>query len=178
MKKYSILLIAGAMAALSLGSCKTTEANYRQAYESARQKQTQEGDSAITAGLNNQARPRSMEFDGVTLPVLTTGVSIPKDGGMELSHLKKFNSVAGVFRQIFNAKSMRERLCSRVILMRLSSPTLTEPITCLHPPHQAPPRPRPHLTNSATTPTSAFGSPYPTSSAPATSPIDSNHIIR
>ena len=110
MKKYSILLIAGAMAALSLGSCKTTEANYRQAYESARQKQTQEGGSAITAGLNNQARPRSMEFDGVTLPVLTTGVSIPKDGGMELSRLKKFNSVAGVFRQIFNAKSMRERL--------------------------------------------------------------------
>ena len=108
MKKYSILLIAGAMAALSLGSCKPTETNYRQAYESARQKQTQDGDSAITAGLNNQARPRSMEFDGVTLPVLTTG--IPKDGGMELSRLKKFNSVAGVFRQIFNAKSMRERL--------------------------------------------------------------------
>ena len=106
----SILYVTATFALMLSAGCKTTEANYRQAYESARQKQTQEGDSAITAGLNNQARPRSMEFDGVTLPVLTTGVSIPKDGGMELSRLKKFNSVAGVFRQIFNAKSMRERL--------------------------------------------------------------------
>lgn len=110
MKSKSIILIFSAIAVSGLFSCKTTEANYRQAYETARQKQTEEGDSAITAGLNNQARPRTLVVDGVSLPVVTAGVNVTKDGGMDVKRLKRFNTVAGTFRQIFNARSMRERL--------------------------------------------------------------------
>lgn len=110
MKSKSIILLVSLTVLSGLFSCKTTEANYRQAYETARQKQTEEGDSAITAGLNNQARPRTLTVDGVSLPVVTAGVNVTKDGGMEVKRLKRFNTVAGTFRQIFNARSMRERL--------------------------------------------------------------------
>lgn len=110
MKPRTMIIILSVISFPAFFSCKTTEANYRQAYEAASHKQAQEGDSAITAGLYNQSRPKDMVFGNVTLPVITTGIKITKDGGMELSRLKRFNTVAGTFRQIFNASSMRERL--------------------------------------------------------------------
>ncbi|MCM1483443.1 MAG: hypothetical protein NC043_03835 [Muribaculaceae bacterium] len=108
MKRIFLALIAGAF--LTFTACKTTEANYRAAYEIAKEKRMETGDSTVTAGLKNELTPRNMVFGTDTLPVRTISIGITKDGGGKASGLRKFNIVVAQFRQLFNAKSMRERL--------------------------------------------------------------------
>ncbi|MDE6099993.1 MAG: hypothetical protein K2G01_03030 [Paramuribaculum sp.] len=94
-----------------LAACKTTEANYKAAYEAAREKQLT-GDSLIDYGLLDQQRPKPMVFGNDTLPVRTEYVGYTKGGGADSdkSVVKRYCVVVGRFKQVFNAKSMRERL--------------------------------------------------------------------
>lgn len=101
-----------AVTAMTLcAACKPSEANYKMAYESAKQKQLT-GDSLIDAGLTDQQRPRLMVFGGDTLPVVTDYVGYTKDGGADTNRaiVKRYCVVVGKFKQVFNARSMRERL--------------------------------------------------------------------
>lgn len=95
---------------LSVASCKTTEANYRAAYEIAKEKQLDGGDSTVTAGLKNELQPRMMTIQGVQLPVRTEPLVATKDGGKTTAELKVYNVVAASFRQKFNAQSYQKRL--------------------------------------------------------------------
>lgn len=107
--KRIIIAVAGIIA-LSFSACKTTEANYRTAYEVAKQKQTSTMDSAVNAKLQNEQLPKNLVCDGVTLPVRTLSIGITKNGGGDIKTLKRYNAVTAQFRQLFNAQSMRQRL--------------------------------------------------------------------
>lgn len=106
----SISIILGGLALLS--GCKTTEANYRQAYEAAvSQRQESTGlDSTIYSRIRNSAVTSSLIVGSDTLPLRTEYIGITKDGGIDKGGLKRYNIVVGQFKQIFNARQMRERL--------------------------------------------------------------------
>lgn len=109
MKKILLTLMA-VVALTSLHSCKTTEANYRAAYEIAREKQLDGGDSLVTEGLKNELLPRTLVVGGVSLPVRTETVIVTSGRGVDVSELKVYNVVAASFKQLFNAGSFCDRL--------------------------------------------------------------------
>lgn len=109
MMKKIYLAAATLAVALTFSGCKTTEANYRAAYEVAKKRQTQ--DDGDEAALMQQASlPRQHTIDGVTLPVRYEAIGYPADGGATPANVKTFNVVVGQFKQIFNARQMRKRL--------------------------------------------------------------------
>ncbi len=108
MKKLilALLIIASVMTA-----CKTTEANYRAAYEIAKEKHTETGDSLTTQQLRNSLQPRAMAIGSDTLMVRTeTVITVANVDKGTSPTLKKYCVVVAKFRQIFNARSMRQRL--------------------------------------------------------------------
>lgn len=108
MKKLLLMLAAVIVA---LAGCKTNEANYRAAYEKAKEKRTETGDSTITSKLRSELTPKDMVIDGVTLPVRTEplrAISPEKDAPVPV--LKRYCVVVAQFRQMFNARSLRTRL--------------------------------------------------------------------
>lgn len=111
MKKLFILVIA--LAAV-LGACKTNEANYRAAYEKAKERRTETGDSLTTSQLRSSLLPKDMVIGSDTLPVMTFPVSVYSDkndkNNVPVGELKKYLIVVGQFRQIFNAGSMARRI--------------------------------------------------------------------
>lgn len=108
MKKLLLML---AVAVVALAGCKTNEANYRAAYEKAKEKRTETGDSTITAKLRNELTPKDMAFEGVTLPVRTEPLrAIAPENDAPVPELKRYCVVVAQFRQMFNARSMRTRL--------------------------------------------------------------------
>lgn len=111
MKK--IFFILGILALLGAVSCKTTEANYRAAYEKVMEKQTETGDSLTTAMLRKSQEPSTITFNEngkqYPLPVLTVPVNRKVDAGQQ-DGLRLYCVTVGRFKQVFNAKSMCERL--------------------------------------------------------------------
>lgn len=99
-----------AMMALALSACKTTEANYRAAYEKAMEKDRAGVDSTVYARIRQEARPQKVIIGSDTLAmrgeyvVLTAGM----DQNPEL--FRTYNIVTGQFKQLFTAKNMRKRL--------------------------------------------------------------------
>lgn len=110
MRKLFYILSAIALL-LSANACRTTEANYKAAYEATRQRQLT-GDSLTDKGLLDQQRPKPMVFGSDTLPVRTEYIGYTKDGGADTmrTRVKRYCVVVGQFRQVFNARSMRQRL--------------------------------------------------------------------
>ncbi len=108
MKKLIMLIAASAL--MCVTACKTTEANYKAAYETARQKKYDTGDSLTTSGLKNADLPRPMAFGSDTLMVRTEPVAQSKTEGAKVSALCKYCVVTAKFRQLFNARSMCDRL--------------------------------------------------------------------
>lgn len=107
-----ILIFTLSVALLGFAGCKTTEANYKAAYEIAKEKQMGTGDSVTDKALKNYQMPRPMVFGSDTLQVRTEPVGITVKGGGTNAMLKKYCVVAGQFHQIFNASSMRTRMIS------------------------------------------------------------------
>lgn len=104
------LILTAAVCAL-LAGCKTNEANYRQAYEVAKQKY--ENTDTVSTGshrLQQYAQPHAVAIGTDTLMVLTEPLNAVSGEGMTSSQIKHYNVVAGRFRQIFNARQMRQRL--------------------------------------------------------------------
>ncbi len=112
-KNHPLIMLAAIMLAAILPACKTTEANYRQAYEIAKDKQENSdgGDQIPTSALNRYGMPRpKLTAEGDTLMMLTEPIAFTADGGADRESLKRYNVVVGQFRQIFNAKAMLGRL--------------------------------------------------------------------
>ncbi|MDE5688891.1 MAG: SPOR domain-containing protein [Paramuribaculum sp.] len=110
MKTKHLFFITVAASALALGGCKTTEANYKAAYEIAKQKQVENMGGDTSAKLEQFALPKERTVDGVKLEMRTEAIGFPADGGASRAVIKRYNIVVGQFRQIFNARQMRERL--------------------------------------------------------------------
>ncbi len=110
--KHLHLLLAVIVLALSFAACKTTEANYRAAYDSAkRQQQESTGlDSTIYGRIRNQAATSKLVVGTDSLPLKREYVGYTEDGGSSRENLLRYNVVVGQFKQVFNARQMRQRL--------------------------------------------------------------------
>lgn len=107
MKKTCLIAAA---AALLLTGCKTTEANYRAAYEIAKEKQLRAEEDGSGVQLQQFEAPKETTVEGVKLDMLTEPVGFVADCGLTRQTIQKYNVVVGRFRQLFNAKQMRLRL--------------------------------------------------------------------
>ncbi|MDE6353164.1 MAG: SPOR domain-containing protein [Muribaculaceae bacterium] len=104
---YSIIAIS--LICSTFTSCKTSEKNYRAAYELAQQKKT-ESDGETDNLIKKEEGPQSTLIDGVVLPVKSVYTSPVRDiEGFDPADVKKYNVVIASFRQLFNAKSVRKR---------------------------------------------------------------------
>lgn len=103
-----ITLVALTVAALAV-SCKTSEKNYRQAYEVAKTSRLTE-DSTMLSLVEKERAPISMAVGEDTIKYRKEFVTITKDAGGTSDMLKRYNIVVGRFRQVFNAKSMQSRM--------------------------------------------------------------------
>ena len=102
-----------ALAMMAVG-CKTTESNYRQAYETAVAKKRDSSgvDSTIYAKIRNSARTSDLVVTGDTMPMRTEYIGYTEDGGASRETIGRYNVVVGQFKQVFNARQMRARLQS------------------------------------------------------------------
>jgi cell division protein FtsN len=123
MKKTFLLLT---IAALSLTACKTTEANYRAAYEMALQKDKEGIDEDTYALIKQEEAPHEIDSDGDKLRMITQSVIVTKNAGNDAATIRRFNVAIGSFRQVFNAKAMRGRIIDKgydVFIVETSEPT-------------------------------------------------------
>ncbi|MDE6228764.1 MAG: hypothetical protein K2M40_03110 [Muribaculaceae bacterium] len=114
MKQLKVLAIAAA-ALVGLASCKTTEANYRAAYEATKSAQAaadaDDGLDDNTRRLlakNSNYRTATYVVGSDTLAVSVLFVKL--DDGQAVEQLPQFSVVANAFSQVFNARA----LCSRL----------------------------------------------------------------
>ena len=108
-----ILIIAtGVVLLLTVGACKTTEKNYRQAYEKAvasNDRDVTEFEHTIYNRYRAQMKDVKVDVDGQDVPVKSIYVRVTPDGGGINEWLKRYCVVVAEFKQLFNAQSMRRR---------------------------------------------------------------------
>lgn len=109
-KKMFVVFVA--VVAVVATSCGTSEKNYRQAYEKAKEKETDGLENTIYNRIREQAQVEQFEFDGATVTVVTEYVAPAKDAGFTSQQLKKYNVVVAQFKQLFHAKSMCSRMAA------------------------------------------------------------------
>lgn len=112
MKTFLKIVLAVAAAGTMMVSCKTSEANYRAAYEKAvagRDSLTAL-DQTIYGAHRRSMGSREMAVGTDTVEVKVQRVRVTEGGGGIREWLKPYSVVVGQFKQLFNAKSMRERL--------------------------------------------------------------------
>ncbi len=108
-----ILALAALGLLMAFQGCRTTEANYRQAYEKAMagREEGLELDSTIYGRVRRDLRTQTVKAsDGTTVEVKNQLVRVTPEGGGIRENLKAYNVVVAQFKQLFNAKSMRNRL--------------------------------------------------------------------
>ncbi len=95
---------------LSTG-CKTTEANYRAAYEVAKEKSAEKSlvDGTIYDQMRREAIDSRLVVNGDSIPMVTVQVSTVADYSTPQS-VKRYSVVVNQFKQVFNAKSQVNRL--------------------------------------------------------------------
>lgn len=107
-----LLPIIALLIALAAPSCKTTEENYRQAYEAAAEQRRESTglDSTIYGRIRNSAVTSWLVVNGDSLPMRKEYIGYTDGGGSSRDNVKRYNVVVGQFRQVFNARQMRQRL--------------------------------------------------------------------
>lgn len=114
--KYTVAAIALACVLPLLSSgCKTTEENYRAAYEKtieARKEQTAL-DSTVYGAERRRMQSNVISTSDGPVEVRAMLVKVTEGGGGIPENLKRFNVVAGQFKQQFNALSLRDRLVDK-----------------------------------------------------------------
>lgn len=97
---------------LSVAGCKTSEKNYREAYERAIEGKgnLDPADSTVYTRYRREMKENQAVVNGDTITVYTQHVAVTENGGGIKESLKRYNVVVGKFKQVFNARSMRERL--------------------------------------------------------------------
>lgn len=105
--RSKLLIISALLLTLTFVSCKTTEKNYKSAYDVAKGDSSQSTDPAISKLIQEEQRGTETVINGdsvrvkveYTLPVESVSTKLPKCG-----------VVIGSFKQIFNANSLCTRL--------------------------------------------------------------------
>ncbi|MBD5345625.1 MAG: hypothetical protein HDR92_00640 [Bacteroides sp.] len=110
-----LLPFVAAMSLTLLCGCRTTESNYKNAYETVVAHQREKNDSDVP-GMTQSGTPLPKETEiapGVTVPLLTAWISSAKENDVaDRDTVKRYNVAVGRFRQAFNARQMLSRLRS------------------------------------------------------------------
>ena len=107
MKQLFILLTFACL----LASCKTSEANYRAAYDKAvAARAAEDADNTIYGGASRRLDEKFMISGNDTIPVNIKMVSAVTEKDAPAPVLQKFMIVVGQFKQKFNAMSLCKRL--------------------------------------------------------------------
>lgn len=110
--RKSVALLGVVLLLLSASSCKTTQANmydaYAKAIEGEKAKNQEDGD--LPGNTKQMGHSTVMLNDKDSIDVTSKYLYITKDGGGIKENIRRYNVVVGQFKQLFNAKSMRERL--------------------------------------------------------------------
>jgi len=109
--KHLVIGIAG-MLIFGLCGCKTSEANYRAAYEKAvaGRDKADETENSVYDANRRSIDSRQIIVGGDTVEARVDRVVVTLNGGGLPENLKAYSVVVGRFKQEFNAKSMRNRL--------------------------------------------------------------------
>lgn len=93
-------------------SCKPNQAAYKKAYEStvARRDSLAKADKEMYGNYREMIPRTRIKLGEDTLEVRTERIAFTKDGGAVRDSVERYNVVVGRFKQIFNARQMRERL--------------------------------------------------------------------
>lgn len=114
--------------ALLMGACKTTEENYRAAYDKAiASRESRDSIEATIYGRNRLGMGTRIAVAGTdTAVVKQQRVRVTEGGGGVREWLRPYSVVAGQMKQLFNAKSLRERLTDagfpRAMVVETSEP--------------------------------------------------------
>lgn len=110
--RYYLSALVLALPVIFLSGCKTTEENYRAAYEKtmAARQEGEDLDDTIYGRERRQMKSATVDTPDGPLEVRSQLVRVTEGGGGIPENLKRFNVVAGQFKQLFNATSLRERL--------------------------------------------------------------------
>lgn len=108
MKRIFVYMLAACFATL-LYSCKTSEANYRAAYDITREhvRARNAVDSTTYDKIEAEKREATAVVAGDSVRLVTHRVNIVDDS---YSTLKRYGVVVGEYKQTFNARSFRDRL--------------------------------------------------------------------
>lgn len=107
-KAYYLLNMMAFMLLLSVASCKTTEENYKAAYDIAVKKQESGAGKEVSSIISQEKRKREYQLIGKdSIRVKTEYISII-DG--PVNNVEKYGIVVGEFKQVFNARSYRNRI--------------------------------------------------------------------
>lgn len=99
-------------------SCRTTEANYREAYERTLEARRNAAaiDSTVYGEVRRQMDARVVELpDGRKVEVMSQAVRVSENGGGLNENLHRYNVVVGRFKQFFNANSLRQRIGDSIL---------------------------------------------------------------
>ena len=109
MKKIILMLVI----ASAIVSCKTSEANYRSAYEkTVASRESQNDDETIYGGARRQPKQSFMMNGSDTVFINVQMVTPVVDAGAVAPDMKPLMLVVGQFKQKFNAPSLRERIAA------------------------------------------------------------------
>lgn len=98
------------LASLLVVGCKTTEANYRGAYEKAiAARDSDDIDQTIYGGEQRKLNQTVVVSGNDTIPVSVKIVSVLTEDGSQPIEMKAYNVVVGQFKQRFNAQSLCKR---------------------------------------------------------------------
>ncbi len=108
MKNYLVLLFVAAAVA-GMTSCKSNEANYRAAYDRTveRQREMEGVDEATFARIEAERTANTAVVGGDSVRMVVNRVNIVDAATADL---KPYGVVVGEYKQLFNARSFRDRL--------------------------------------------------------------------
>ena len=102
------------MALLMLATgCKTTEQDYKRAYDrtiNTNDSTRTEFSETIYGRYCRAVRDEQLKLGNDTIDTRIVDVSVTNEEGVDKSQMKRYCVVAAEFKQIFNARSMRDRL--------------------------------------------------------------------
>lgn len=114
MKLLVRTLLTAVLATIAATGCKTTEANYRAAYDKAVAGRSDNIaiDSTVYGKVRREMRSSYLVAAGDSVPMRTLYVSATpdEDGAKPAAELKRYGVAVGQFKTLFNARS----LCSRL----------------------------------------------------------------
>lgn len=106
----NLFLICVIAIVMALTGCKTSEANYRAAYEVAKEKRTQEIDAMTDASLAKAEMPQMQAIGETDMPVITLRLYAVAAEGANSVVPKLYSVAVAKFKQLFNARSLCQRL--------------------------------------------------------------------